>query len=243
MNLLIDSGNTLTKIAVFDENKMIDNFQYYNFGIDDIIYLKLKFESLNNCILSSVTSSGERLLKKLKANFNNFINLDSETKIPVENLYFTKETLGSDRIALVVGANNMFPCANVLVIDAGSAITFDFINNNNQYSGGNISPGLSMRFKALNKFTGKLPLLNKSEEYYLFSNSTEKAIISGVQKGLIYEIEGYVKEFQNKFEDLKVILTGGDSFFFENKLKIATFAEPYLIFYGLNRILEYNGIT
>ena len=116
-------------------------------------------------------------------------------------------------------------------------------NNKSQYSGGNISPGLSMRFKALNKFTKKLPLLNKNEDFCLVSDTTEKAIISGVQKGIIYEIEGYINECQNKFDDLKIILTGGDTLFFENKLKIATFAKPDLIFYGLNRILDYNNIS
>jgi type III pantothenate kinase len=242
MNLLIDAGNTFTKIAISDGNILTNHFQFQLLEIENIIYLKTTFPSIKNCIISSVTSARVKLLNYLSRNFSNFICLDSGTKIPVANLYLSKNTLGPDRIALVVGANNMFPASNVLVIDAGSAITFDFINYKNQYSGGNISPGLSMRFKALNKFTKRLPLLTKSEDYYLFSDNTDKAIVSGVQKGIIYEINGYISEFQNKFADLKIILTGGDSFFFENKLKFHTFAEPELIFYGLNRILEYNGI-
>ena len=136
----------------------------------------------------------------------------------------------------------MFPGKSVLVVDSGSAITFDLINCKGQYLGGNISPGLKMRFRALNKFTSKLPLLEQSNDFSLISDNTEQAIISGVQRGMIYEIEGYYSELKKKFRDLKVILSGGDSLFFENKLNFRTFAEPDLIFFGLKRILEYNDI-
>ena len=241
MNLLIDSGNTLTKIAVFDNNKLINLSHFNLLEIKDIIKLKNKSPELDYCILSTVATIKKAVLKYLKNNFNIFINLNYKTKIPVANQYNTKTTLGSDRIALITGANNIYPDTNVLVIDVGSAITYDFINYKNQYLGGNISPGLSMRFKALNKFTKKLPLLSKDENYFLISDNTKDAIISGVQNGIIFEMQGYISKYKKQFKNIKIILSGGDASFFENKLKNTIFAEPNLIFYGLNRILEYNA--
>jgi type III pantothenate kinase len=169
------------------------------------------------------------------------IYLDRNTRLPIINNYKSKVSLGKDRIAAAVGANTIFPNSNVLVIDAGTALTFDFVSDNNEYMGGNISPGMQMRFKALKTFTSKLPLLDKSEEFYLTANNTNDAIISGVQSGIIFEMDSYINEYKKKYNDLKVILTGGDSFFFEYKLKNRIFAKPFLTAVGLNRILEYNA--
>ena len=135
----------------------------------------------------------------------------------------------------------MFPSTNNLIFDFGTAITIDFINANNQYLGGNISPGLNTRFKALHHYTGKLPLIEKNEHFEMTGKTTEEAIISGVQKGIVYEIEGYIREMQSSFANLNVIFTGGDAFFFEKKVKNSIFVEPMLVFFGLNRILEYNA--
>lgn len=241
LNLLIDSGNTFTKIAIFGNNDIINTYQYSSLQINDIKALKQEYPKLINCILSSVTIIDKELIDYLQSEFNRFINLDYKTKSPVENLYSTKKTLGADRIALIVGANNIYPNADVLVIDLGSAITYDFINSNNKYLGGTISPGLSMRFIALNKLTKKLPLLNKSENVSLIPNNTEDAIISGVQNGIIYEIEGYINDYKKRFNDIKVLISGGDAIFFKSKLNFTIFAYPNLIFYGLNRIIEYNA--
>ena len=242
MNLLIDSGNTLTKVAVFGKKKLIEVFRFQDFDEKNIYNLKKKYTGLKKCIYCSVTTKKTDFLCFLGDSFDQFIDLGPETRIPVENFYSTRNSLGADRIALVVGANNMFPQKSVLVVDLGSAITFDLVNSDGQYLGGNISPGLSMRFKALNKFTSKLPLLAQSDDFSLISDNTEQAIISGVQKGIIYEIEGYYSELKKKYRDLKVIISGGDAFFFENKLNFRTFVKPDLIFFGLKRILEYNDI-
>ena len=139
-----------------------------------------------------------------------------------------------------MGANNIFPDTNVLVIDLGTAITFDLVNNKNQYLGGTISPGLNLRFKALNQFTDQLPLLEKREKFDIIGNDTHSAIISGVQTGIKFEIEGYIHQLQNDYDRLKTILTGGDAIFFDKMLKNTIFVNLNLNFVGLNIILEFN---
>lgn len=240
MNLNIDIGNTRNKLAIFDQNKIVEII------ISDEINPKLlknitdKYKNINNVIISSVKGYNSKLTNYLKLNFAHFIELSDKTKIPIENLYKTKETLGKDRLAAVVGANNIFPNTNVLVIDMGTAITFDFINSKAQYLGGTISPGLEMRFKSLNHFTDKLPLVEKENNFQLIGKSTEEAIISGVQNGIIFEIDSYINQLKHKHENLKTILTGGDAIFFDKKLKNTIFVNLNLNFIGLNKILEHN---
>jgi len=232
MNLTIDIGNTNIKIALF-ENDIYEEFTIKQLNDLNNIY---KFR---NVILCSVIIN-DFLIKDLQLNLYNFVELNYNTPLPIKNKYKSPETLGNDRIAAVAGANKIFPDNTVLVIDTGTAITYDIITSNGEYTGGNISPGLEMRFQALNAFTDKLPLLNKCENYYDFSTTTEDAIVSGVQKGIIYEIEGYIKEAGKKYKNLKVVLTGGNAKFFDKMLKKRIFVEPNLIFIGLNTILEYN---
>jgi len=199
------------------------------------------FKDLNHLIISSVVKLPDDFFKKIKAYASITVVLDEKTDLPINNNYESKSSLGKDRVAAAVGANTIFPNTNVLIIDAGTALTIDFVSESNEYQGGNISPGISMRFKALNTFTSKLPLLDKSDNFYLTAKNTNDAIISGVQNGIIFEIDGYIEQYKKKYADLKVILTGGDSFFFERKLKNTIFAKPFLTAIGLNRILEYNA--
>ena len=238
MNLTIDIGNTNIKIALFENDKIIMTRIYEEFTIKQLNDLKNIYK-FRNVILSSVIFD-DFLIKDLHLDQYNFIELTYKTPLPIKNLYNSPETLGNDRLAAVAGANKIFPDNTVLVIDTGTAITYDIITGNAEYTGGNISPGLTMRFHALNAFTDKLPLLNKSEKFYDFSSTTEDAIVSGVQKGIIYEIEGYIKETGKQYNDLKVILTGGDAKFFDKMLKKRIFVEPNLISIGLNTILEHN---
>jgi len=240
MNLIIDIGNTTAKTAIFKKNKILEHKKYDLLSIETIIKLKNKYGDLKNAILSSVAEYNNDILQYLEDNFSTFIRLDQHTKLPVENRYSTCDTLGYDRIAAVTGANFLFADKNILVIDIGTAITYDHINKKNQYTGGNISPGTDLRFRALHEHTHKLPLLTKREDNELTGDSTANAIIRGVQNGIIFEIEGYIRAFSSKFDDLQVVLTGGESFFFENRLKNNIFAEPNLVLIGLNRILEYN---
>jgi type III pantothenate kinase len=167
--------------------------------------------------------------------------LSANTPLPIENRYLTKETLGKDRIAAVVGAYDLYPNQNLLVIDAGTAITYDFINEKGQYLGGNISPGIEMRFKALNYYTGKLPRVQPKEWNKLYGSTTEEAILGGVLNGVVFEVDKTIESFKEFYKNLKVIITGGDAEFFDNKLKNSFFVNFNLLALGLNRILEYNG--
>jgi type III pantothenate kinase len=240
MNLSIDIGNTRTKLAIFDNGSIVESFILNEINISDINKLTSKHIDIQNVILSSTKKNNEILDLYLQTNFQNFVELSSDTKIPIENLYETKETLGKDRLAAVVGANNIFPETNVLVIDMGTAITYDFINNKAQYVGGTISPGMEIRYKSLNQFTEKLPLLERQEDFQLIGKNTDDAIISGVQSGITFETDSYINHFKDEYENLITILTGGDAIFFDKKLKNAIFVNLNLNLIGLNTILDYN---
>lgn len=239
-NLCIDIGNSSAKLCVFENNNLIHKVTSETFDLSIIMNLNLKFPGIENVILSTVKKDDPELIYLLENQFESFISFSHTTPLPVKNNYKTKETLGKDRLAAVIGANNMFPQSNVLVVDAGTAITYDFINSENEYIGGTISPGLYMRFKALNLFTGRLPLIEPADEISLLENSTHQAISSGVVNGLIFEIDGYIDSLNAEHKGLKTILTGGDAIFFDKKLKNTIFVDQNLVLIGLNRIIEYN---
>ena len=203
--------------------------------------LKDEHPQLNQAILSSVKPVDDELLQFLSGNFDFFIELDHRTEIPIKNLYETPETLGKDRLAAAVGANELFPNQNILIIDAGTAITYDLVSEKNEFIGGNISPGLQMRFKALNHFTGKLPLISYSDEYQDIGKNTTDAIRSGVQNGILYEIAQTIELFNKNYQNLQIVMTGGDSIFFDKKLNYTIFVHFNITLIGLNRILEYNA--
>ena len=242
MNLVIDIGNTRTKFGVFNHNELIISVPVDEFLPEHVTILKNEHPSLNKVIVSSVKQYPQELKNTLKNEFDLFIELTSHTSIPVSNLYKSKSTLGNDRIAAIVGASHLFPNSNVLVIDSGTAITYDILTEENEYLGGNISPGIEMRFKALQSFTGKLPLVClKEEEKVLFGNTTESAIRSGVQNGIVYEVETTINKFIEIYKNLKIILTGGNANFFDKMLKNSFFVNFNLIAIGLNKILEHNA--
>ena len=203
--------------------------------------LKDEHPQLTQAILSSVKPVDNEILQFLSGNFDLFIELDHETKLPIGNLYETPETLGKDRLAAAVGANELFPDQNLLIIDAGTAITYDLVSENNEFIGGNISPGLQMRFKALNQFTGKLPLVSYSDEFQDIGRNTTEAIRAGVQNGILYEIAQTIELFNKNYQNLQIVMTGGDSIFFDKKLNYTIFVHFNITLIGLNRILEYNA--
>ncbi len=239
MNLCIDQGNSSTKIGIFNKDKLVDTFVYDHFGKSELSELLAMF-SISNCIVSSVISDNTELLKELKDKIKILIELSHSTSIPITNNYSTPETLGNDRLAAVVGASYLKPGHDILVIDAGTAITYDFIDATQNYSGGNIAPGLNLRLWSLHEFTDKLPLVEPKIESQLFGNSTETAILSGVLYGIVFEIDGYINTLKIKYPQLSTFLTGGSTFYFDTKLKNAIFAERNLVLIGLNRILQYN---
>ncbi|WP_347838936.1 type III pantothenate kinase [uncultured Draconibacterium sp.] len=241
MNLVIDIGNTRTKYSVCTHNEVLKTVFVDAFLPSSIQWLKQEYKELDGVILSAVKDYSVELKNALLQKFQTFIELNASTPLPVENCYESKETLGKDRIAAVVGAFHLYPNKNVLVIDAGTAITYDILTAEGKYLGGNISPGLEMRFNALNHFTGKLPKVEKGDCNSLYGKTTEQAIRAGVQKGLVFEVDSTIASFKEFYNNLEVIITGGDAEFFDNKLKNSFFVHFNLTSIGLNRILQHNG--
>jgi type III pantothenate kinase len=239
MNLCIDQGNSSTKVGIFDQQVLVDNFSYNFFGQNEISTLFNNY-CIDSCILSSVIAENSALISELQSMTLNFIELSHLTLLPIENRYKTPQTLGKDRLAAVVGANFIKPNTDLLVIDAGTAITYDFIDANSVYLGGNIAPGYTMRLRALHEFTQKLPLVEEKLESPLLGNDTQSAIVSGALHGILFEIDGYINTLKIKYPQLSTFLTGGSTFYLNTKLKNAIFAEKKLVLIGLNRILQYN---
>lgn len=240
VNLIIDIGNTIAKIAVFDKDEMVEIHHCSNQSLDKLSVVRQK-HAIEKGILSSVITLSETCRKQLAELGIPLIELNYRTPVPVKNLYKTPQTLGMDRLAAVVGANAIKPGRPLLVIDAGTCITYDFIDASGQYHGGNISPGKNMRFKALNAFTDKLPEITPEGETPAYGQTTETAIRSGVIHGIEFEMEGYISQLRKKYPKLFVFLTGGDEFSFDTKLKSVIFADAFLVLKGLNRILDYNN--
>lgn len=241
MNLVIDIGNTRSKLAVFEGDEMLDSRVFPNAASNTIPELKRQFADIDQCIVSSVRSDHGEIPATIENLGISYLALHSSLNFPFKIQYRTPETLGNDRLAAVAGAYALNPDKDTLIIDAGTAITFDLITKDNGYLGGTISPGLEMRYRALHKFTEKLPLLSKQESHKLIGQSTGEAIVNGVQNGLIFEIEGYLTKIGEKYSQLTVLLTGGDAQFFDNKLKKTIFVIPNLTLVGLNFILNYNA--
>ncbi|KAB8154363.1 type III pantothenate kinase [Kordia sp. TARA_039_SRF] len=240
MNLIVDAGNTYVKVAVFQKDNMLfcESFkkEVFQKKIEKILQ---EYATIDRMITSSVTTLSDdtkQFLQNLRIQVH---TLTHQTKVPFQNTYATPETLGVDRIALVVAAVTQYPKQNVLVIDAGTCITYDFKTDKEVYLGGGISPGIQLRYKTLNLLTANLPLLApKMPENYI-GNSTENAIHSGVSVGVITEIDGIIDRYKEQFEHLTVILTGGDTNFLAKRLKNTIFANSKFLLQGLNNVLEY----
>jgi type III pantothenate kinase len=240
MNLCIDIGNTLLKVAIFvSDNQMIQKFTFESEQELTEWADSLEFQ---NAIISSVRGNEETLLAHIHSTKKKVV-FNKELKLPIKNLYLTPATLGKDRLASAIGASALFPKQNCLVIDSGTCITYDFITANGEYLGGSISPGMQMRFKALNHFTAKLPLIEPDGSAELIGTSTESSIQSGVINGIRFEIEKTMEEYQQNYPDLQVILCGGDAHFFESIIKGVIFAFPDLVLFGLNHTLHHNAIS
>lgn len=242
MNLILDIGNSCCKISVFENNTLIDK-QIVKSSKEEIISSVNKINKVyrvDNAIFSCVGLIEKEIEDFLKNIFPNILFFSSFTKSPIKNKYLTPEKLGIDRLAAACGAFFLFPNKDCLIIDAGTAVTFDYLNCFGEFLGGNISPGIRLRFASLYEHTAKLPLIETFDWYDGFGNDTHSAILSGVLTGLKHEIEGYISDFEALKPDSKIILTGGDTFFLAKKLKNTIFAEPNLVSIGLNGILNYN---
>jgi len=238
--LVIDFGNTMAKIAVFENGRIVELSTTESVNTGKLATLKEKF-LLNHCIVSTVTTIVPEIKSFLEQNFN-YTELNHRTRVPINNLYKTPETLGKDRLAAVVGAHALFQKTNCLVIDAGTCITFDFLDNQGNYQGGAISPGINLRFKSLHTFTSRLPLINSKNFGGIIGKTTEESILSGVLNGTVAELNCTIQRYQELFTGLQVLLTGGDMNFFDGKLKSNIFAAPNLVLTGLNEILDFNAV-
>ncbi|SHN18144.1 type III pantothenate kinase [Mucilaginibacter sp. OK098] len=243
--LVIDIGNTYTKIAVFRHNQMLHSWQYK--PVDPTIINNILSDyAVNKAIISSVKKDREEW-QSILAQKIPLIYFNAGMTSGITNHYLTPQTLGLDRLAAVIGAYYLYPDKSNMVIDGGTCITYDWVDAAGNYFGGSISPGLKMRYKALNNYTAGLPLINADENFNAKSgNDTTSAILSGVQNGIKYELEGFIESYKKNEEELNIVLSGGDSIFFDTLLKNSIFApyikiEPHLVLKGLNAAIQTNN--
>ena len=248
MNLTIDQGNSRTKVALFDKDgKIKKSFIYRTFTSADVERLFALYD-IEASIISSVISIEPAIVNALHRLSKHFILFDHLTPVPLKNDYGTPETLGQDRLAAAVGAKSLCPDENLLIIDAGSAITYDFVTAEGEYIGGNIAPGLKMRFTMLHRMTKKLPLVEVEEKELipLFGKNTRDAIAAGVVRGVAYEVKGYMRTLREKMPHFRTYLTGGHAPYILNNVRTSRTEdrnmhyEKHLVLIGLNEILVFN---
>ena len=239
MNLIIDIGNTKAKFVLFDKDEPVAHCVADNKTLDGLSCFANKYHP-QHAILSTVVPMTKEANVRLALLPCPITTLTYQTPIPITNMYQTPQTLGTDRLAAVVGAHAIYPDKDVLVIDAGTCITYDFVDKNGSYMGGNISPGLKMRFAALHHFTGKLPLIDDKGDTPTIGYSTETAMRSGVVNGIRNEMAGYIHELKAQYLDLLVLLTGGDALGLDKNFDNIFPSDEWIVARGLNCILNYN---
>lgn len=240
MDLIVDVGNTFVKIAVFEDDNIIFYQKYSEINASIIFEIKNKY-FVKKAIISSVRNNEAEISAILNKINISFYWLNHQMKFPFKINYKTPETLGLDRVSAVAGAMAMFPNSNLLIIDMGTCVTFDFVDENLTYYGGSIAPGFEMRFKALPHFTQKLPLIKfENQSIKLIGDSTENSIISGIYNGFKFEILGMISAYEQQYKDIKIVLTGGDFKLFDLEVKNRIFADDFLVLRGLQQILILN---
>ena len=247
-NLVIDIGNTRTKLAVFEQGKMLIRDEPAA-GLTTAIEAAVSGRDCSKAILSSVREDKPELRRWLSLNFEKAVFLDHTTALPFVNHYATPETLGNDRLALVAAAVDKHPGRDILVLDAGTCITYDFVDRRKNYYGGLISPGLNMRLAAMHQFTEGLPRVEWDPDLFqaaissagdeVSGDSTHHAMLMGAGLGALCETEGIINRYGDRYGELDVMLTGGDAVFFSSNLKRRIFAHPNLVLEGLDALLRY----
>ena len=235
MNLIVDQGNTNTKLAVYHKDEVLNEIALPSIEISTIEeWIGTDASDCTQVLISSVIN------EPLKIEGKRIIQFDSNTDLPIFNKYGTPETLGKDRLANAVAIWKKNPDKNSLVIDLGTCIKYDLVNAEGAYLGGNISPGLQMRYSALNHYTGKLPLIQPTNEYGNYGKSTQTSIQEGVQQGIHHEIMGFIRRYDEEMTGLTIFMTGGDLKYFDIEYKSPIFADSSLTLFGLNEILKHN---
>jgi type III pantothenate kinase len=240
MILTVDVGNTRIKGAVFEGNALLESFVFDKKELQKNIEKILKdFKKITHLVIASVGD----IEKQSFLEFENQVLLhfvSHNDPFPFLNEYETPHTLGIDRMVLASGATLRYPTQNKLVIDAGTCVTYDFIDEDNRYLGGAISPGLRMRYEALHNYTSKLPLLPLEKPKHFIGKSTSESMHSGVVNGLVYEIDGYIEQYKALCSNFIIILTGGDTEFLAKRLKNTIFANSNFLLESLNKTFQYK---
>lgn len=246
-NLVIDIGNTNSKLAVFKEKTLVDYQVLKQIVPADLVKLITRYGVLNSTV-SSVAEDLQEVISVLTSN-TNYIPFSTNINTGIKNNYRSLSTLGLDRWAKVIAANSCYAGKNSLMIDAGTCITYDLLNSESEYSGGSISLGVAMRFKALHHFTGRLPLVAWDRENIEIplGSDTVSAIKNGVLQGIVNEVEGFISAYNKENKGLTVLLTGGDAAFLLEQLKNSIFApqiihDPYLVLKGLNEVIAFEYV-
>ncbi|WP_317899833.1 type III pantothenate kinase [Aurantibacillus circumpalustris] len=238
MNFVLDFGNTRIKTGLFEGNNLVETCVFAS--EKELLKQIDSFSNIKNCLIGSVTKDHVQTSKQLALKFNTRV-FESTTPIPLVNLYKSALTLGSDRIAASVGAWSLYPNKNVLTIDAGTCIKYNFVNEKNEYLGGAISPGIPMRLKAMHQFTQALPLVELDKNYdKLTGQSTAESLLSGALVAAACEADAMIDRYMEQHENLQVVITGGDADYLCKQLKNRFFANQNILLQGLNTILNFN---
>ncbi|MCC6370866.1 MAG: type III pantothenate kinase [Bacteroidia bacterium] len=238
MNLALDFGNTRIKAALFKGKELEAKYIYDS--EQELLNALSTIKNIQHCIIGSVTNQHQKVFETLSKHYHTIL-FKAQTPIPLSNLYKSALTLGSDRIAASVGAYSLYPNQNVLTIDAGTCIKYNFVNSSNQYLGGAISPGIPMRLKAMNYYTQALPLVNADMNYdKLTGESTTESLLSGALLGAACEVDAMIGRYHEEYQNLVVLVTGGDADYLCKQVKSRFFTSQNLLLIGLNTILNYN---
>ncbi|NLT04162.1 MAG: type III pantothenate kinase [Bacteroidales bacterium] len=241
MNLVIDQGNTRCKLALFEQAG--EAIRETDLPVLDQAGLQafLEGDKPDAAILSAVKHVDHTVIDAIKGRVGRFVHFTAATPQPLRLHYATPETLGLDRLAAAIGAWTLKPAHNLLIIDMGTAITYDLVTADGTYCGGNIAPGLRLRLEALHEKTGNLPMVQPTVPFEAFGTDTTSAIRAGVMQGIVYELQGYQHELKTAYPDLFAFLTGGDRFYFAESVKSDIFVCKNLVLTGLNAILNYHA--
>jgi type III pantothenate kinase len=237
VSLCLDFGNTNLKAALFLGDKMTDKIIFTQEEAIFTIGKIIEMHKPQRAILSSNIAHSPEIDALLEAN-TKFVLLNSKTRLPFLNAYGSPETLGNDRLALVAALSKLYPKEDSIVISIGTCITYNFLAKNNAFRGGAISPGVELRLKAMHQFTDKLPLIQREGHLSVLGYDTETSIRSGAINGIAAEIDGMIALFESQYGRINAVLTGGDSPFFESRLKNKIFADTNFLFKGLYAILD-----
>lgn len=239
MNLVIDIGNTRLKYAFFQQGNKIG----VGYGQEEMFRQVEDYVRAGEPLRILLSGSGkieDSLRNALMRYANYWLEAHPGIPLPVSIGYETPETLGFDRLAGCIGARLFFPGKDLLVVDSGTAITYNYLSKAGVFLGGNIAPGQEIRFRSLHLCTDKLPYVEAASELKEYGKNTHDAIRIGVMKGILWEVNGCIAEFLHNNPEGQVVVTGGNSVYLEEKLPPSVFFEKHLGLYGLNEILEYN---